>query len=85
MYRARQFSRTNSTECFYSKPEILEINMGAGKSKAVAETRNFDISMLQQLPEDARKQLKNYIETQDTTIAELKEKHEQCRVDSGII
>ena len=73
---------TNGRRVTWQETEI-ESNMGAGKSKTVAETMNFDISVLDALAEDARKVIENHFESQEATISELKENYERFKVDTG--
>ena len=57
--------------------------MGAGKSKAVAENMNFDLSVLNSLPEESKKVIENHFESQEVTINDLKESYDRYKVDSG--
>ena len=57
--------------------------MGAGKSKSVVEKMNFDLSVLNVLPEDSRRLIENHFESQESTILDLKEQYERFKVDAG--
>ena len=57
--------------------------MGKGGSKLLAIEPNFDLSRLNEIPEDIREAIERHISSQTDQIDELKSNYERLRVDSG--
>ena len=57
--------------------------MGKGGSKLLAIEPNFDLSRLNEIPEDIREAIERHISSQTDQFDELKSNYERLRVDSG--
>ena len=57
--------------------------MDKGGSKLLAIEPNFDLSRLNEIPEDIREAIERHISSQSDQIDELKSNYERLRVDSG--
>jgi len=57
--------------------------MGKSGSKLLAVEPNFDLSRLDEVPDDIRAAIERHISLQSDQIDELKSSYERLRVDSG--
>ena len=74
---------TAQTPNFASAGLKISSNMGGRLSAATASIEGIDQNQIDQLPQELKNQLEKYFENQTKYTEDLKEKHEQFKVNSG--